>query len=208
MFWLTILWGFLASIASRAVTTFGLENIFVVKNIDFLANYSSPWKGDDHSTKVSSVRKIKDALHRTKLLKIDPDRQMIRDQRDRWCRPPSAVCVVSYLMLVFEPHPEGSQAASSSTKVFRAWVILFVIDCSGEMSKITSSGSRSRWRQRKTVRISSGLGEASSRLRNCNLEATWIFRADWLSVVIKGKMQFLVWLLAPRTVVRRPSSLR
>ena len=125
MFWLTILWGFLASIASRAVTTFGLENIFVVKNIDFLANYSSPWKGDDHSTKVSSVRKIKDALHRTKLLKIDPDRQMIRDQRDRWCRPPSAVCVVSYLMLVFEPHPEGSQAASSSSKVFRAWVIFF-----------------------------------------------------------------------------------
>merc|ERR1719495_1854914 len=31
------------------------------------------WKGDDHSTKVSSVRKIEDALHRTKLLKIDPD---------------------------------------------------------------------------------------------------------------------------------------
>ena len=65
------------------MTTFGLENIFVVKNIDFLANYSSPWKGDDHSTKVSSVRKIKDTFHRTKLLKIDPDRQMIRDQRDR-----------------------------------------------------------------------------------------------------------------------------
>ena len=50
------------------------KHIFLLTNIDFLANYYSPWKGDDHSTEVSSVRKIKDTLHRTKLLKIDPDR--------------------------------------------------------------------------------------------------------------------------------------
>ena len=97
-------------------------------------------------------------------------------------------------MLIFEPQPVGSHAASSNSRVLIAlqfelmllsqarkarwnesqWVEMNFSDAHKiETIQVTSSGSRSSWRQRKTVTISSGLWEGSSRLRNCNFDATW-----------------------------------
>ena len=44
MFWLTIMWGFLASMASNAVTTFGLGNKLMYYYIDC----GEPGNVDDH----------------------------------------------------------------------------------------------------------------------------------------------------------------
>ena len=45
----------------------------VVNGMCSVCSVCTPGEGDDNPAQASSVRKIEHALHRTKLLKVDPD---------------------------------------------------------------------------------------------------------------------------------------